>query len=477
MSSAVIEPHVERTGGEGTGIDRGIAPIGTEGVVERRGPRCLRRARPTWVAFTTVALLAALLVGLHIRAYHPLSPFGEPQHVDYVHRILRGEIPASGDHWVPATTRATTCRTIDSRGTYVPPCGTTDPATVPNGGLTAAFHHPPLYYLVPAAAVALADAAGLTVDDIDVMRSTGILWLVGALALLWLLWRDFGVPWQARIGLSLALTAAPVVLLAQAAVTNDATALASGAALTAATLRWDRGRVGLWLPLTIAVLTVALEATSLAVVLAACAFVVVRAVQRNTSATERWRAVRSPRIMLFVGSLGIASVAVGVGWSAIAKSRATMDALLIPQNVPMAVHHFDIGWLATALPALITPLAPEFYQSVLSTTASAVIVGSLVHFGLLVLAIVGAVRSEPGSALRALAVALGVAALTFGPIFTVLQYVESSMQFPIPARYGLSLVPGLLVVAGTAVRTRRGAWALLVVGAFFYLLIARKLLG
>jgi hypothetical protein len=308
------------------------------------------------------------------------------------------------------------------------------------------------------------------------MRTSGIVWFVAALGLLWLLWRDFGVPWQTRVGLSLALTAAPVVLLAQGSVTNDATALAAGAAVTLATLHWDRGRGGLWLPVVAATLALLLKATSLAVVLAACAFVLVRTLQRSgPSVPERWRAVLSRRNLLFVGSLGMTAAVCGIGWSAISKSRATMDELLIPQNVFMTVTEFNPGWLATAAGALITPLEPEFYQSVLTNTAASVIVGNMVHIGLLVLTVVGAVRSEPGSVVRALAIATGLAALAFGPVFTVMQYVGSSMQFAIPARYGFSLVPALLVVAGTAVRTRRGGIALMAVGLLLYALTAWKL--
>jgi|tagenome__1003787_1003787.scaffolds.fasta_scaffold20386678_1 hypothetical protein len=56
-----------------------------------------------------------------------------------------------------------------------------------------------------------------------------------------------------------------------------------------------------------------------------------------------------------------------------------------------------------------------------------------------------------------------------------MQYVGSGMQFAIPARYGFTLVPGMLAVAGTAIRTRRGGWATQAVGGVFFLLIARKL--
>jgi hypothetical protein len=56
-----------------------------------------------------------------------------------------------------------------------------------------------------------------------------------------------------------------------------------------------------------------------------------------------------------------------------------------------------------------------------------------------------------------------------------MQYVGSGMQFAIPARYGFMLVPGMLAVAGTAIRTQRGGWATQAVGGVLFLLIARKL--
>jgi hypothetical protein len=185
--------------------------------------------------------------------------------------------------------------------------------------------------------------------------------------------------------------------------------------------------------------------------------------------------VLSRRIALFVGPLAVAAGVVGIGWSAIYHSRATLDEHLIPQNITMTVHEFKPEWLASATSALLSPLQPDFYQSVLSQSGSAVLVGNLVNAGLLVLAVVGAVRAEPGSPVRALSAAVGIAAVTFGPLATIMQYIGSGVQFVIPPRYGFSLVPGALAVAGTAVRSRRGGWALLGVGVLFYLLIARRL--
>jgi hypothetical protein len=426
----------------------------------------------TW---SVVAVLAAVLVGLHIHAYTALSP-DEPHHVDYVYRLLDGQVPASGDRWVPATDEVVSCRTIDAPGTAVARCGSRSPTGGSDRGLTTAFHQTPVYYLVPAAAVLLGSALDLPVEDVDLMRATGPLWLLVALWLLWLLWRDSGVLWQTRIGLSVALTAAPVVLLAQASVTNTASALTAGAAVTLATVHWDRGRVGLWLPVGTIVLALLLKATNLAVVLAACAFVLVRAVQIDPGPSPSpWRAALSRRTLLFVGSSGLASAVVGLGWWAISRSRATTDERLIPRNASLTVTNFDLGWLATAAGALISPLRPEFYQSVFTGSGAAVVVGTLVDVGVLVLCVVGAVRSEPGSTVRALAASTGVAALAAGPVLTVAQYLVSGIHSPVPAHYGFSLVPALLVIAGTAVRTRLGGIALAAAGLLLYALTTWEL--
>jgi hypothetical protein len=391
--------------------------------------------------------------------------------------VLEGGFPASGDVWLPETIEAVTCRTIDYPDP-LPACAReVDMPGLPNGGLSMAFIHTPAYYAVAAGAVVVDRVLGQVVDDVDAMRLTGALWLVLALGMLWLLWRDLGVPWQTRAGLSLALTAAPIVVLSQSTVTNDATALAAGAALTLAVLRWDRGASRLWLPVAIGLVALLLKVTNLAAVLAVCAFVLVRALQRSTTTRERARALLTRRNLLLVGSLGLATVVVGVGWSIVVNARATLDESENPQNVLMAVDHFDPSWLTTSMLALTSPLQPQFYQAVLAGSAGAVIVANLANIGLLALAVVGAARSEPGSVVRALAIAGGAATLAYGPLLTVVNYVTAGVYFGIPARYGLSLVPGMLAVAGTAVRTPRGGSVLLVVGAAFYATIAGVLLG
>jgi hypothetical protein len=123
-----------------------------------------------------VVLLGTGLVGLHIHSYRQLSQYDEAQHVDYLYNLLQGQVPASGDRWLPATTLAVACRTIDSPFPY-PPCDpSSDNGSMPNYGLTTEFQQPPLYYAGPAAAVrASAHLLPGHLDEISVMRTTGAL--------------------------------------------------------------------------------------------------------------------------------------------------------------------------------------------------------------------------------------------------------------------------------------------------------------
>ena len=435
------------------------------------GQRDLRNSR---IALLLVLLIGVGLLGLHIHSYRQLSVYDEVQHVDYVYRLLNGELPASGERWRPETIDAVTCRHIDYPADY-PPChAAVSGAALPNSGFTTAFIHTPAYYVLPAGAVWITAHLAGSLDQISVMRATGALWLVAAIVLLWLFWRDMHVPWQVRTGLALILVATPTILLAHGTVTNDSTGLAAGAAVMLATLRWDQGRSRLWLPVVVVFAALLFKATSLAVALAACAYVLVRHLQRTTADGRSWWWPLPRPALVFVGCFAAAAAVAGVGWSIFERSQAIMDERLIPQNLTLAADRFDISWLPASMTSFMSPLAPQFLQAALVGQTGA-FVGALANVGLPSLAVVGAVRSQAGTAIRALAIATGAALLTFGPLLQVINYVTQHVHFGLPARYGLALVAPMLVIAGTAVRTRRGGYALIALGLICCAGIAAKL--
>jgi hypothetical protein len=339
-----------------------------------------------------------------------------------------------------------------------------------------AFIHTPLYYTGPAAAAWIAGQLSIDIDQVSVMRATGALWLAAALVLMWLLWRELSVPWATRAGLGLLLVASPVVLMANSTVTNDATGLAAGAAVTLLVLRWDARRAATWFAVTVAVVALLLKTTTLLVLLMASAFVLVRCLQRADLTKQPWWQAFSRRSIVLVGGFAVASAVVGLGWSAFENARATLDPRAIPQVIVQSQAEFDPSWLASSLMKVSTPLEPQFLQSALLGTIG-MGVGSLVSVAVLGLAIVGAVRSAPGSNVRALAIATALAALAFPPILTLMNYQALGIQFSIPARYGLTLVPAMLAIGGTVLRSRPMQIVAVAAGVLMYAAIVVRLLG
>lgn len=477
--------HVDRSSAPSLDDELADRPASSRATESRR-PEVTGRSRLGRVRFrlsrsrtalVLVILLAGGLVGLHIHAYQQLSVYDEAQHVDYVNYLLQGEVPFAGAHWLPETVQAVACRTIDYPMDKYPTCGgPATPDVLPNGGLTTAFGHTPLYYLAPVGAVWLVDhVLPGHLDPVSTMRTTGALWLALAILLMWIIWRDLRVPWPVRAATAIALVASPVVLLTQSAVTNDATQLAAGAAITLVALRWEQRRLPTWAAVLVAAVAVALKDTTLAVLIMACLYVLVRRLQEKGVARPGWWRTFDRRTLTFVGLFAAVFAVISVGWSAIQESRATIDQRLIPQNVLSTVHSFDVSWLPGSMLSVASPLQPQFLQSALRSTVGST-AGSMVNVGLLVLAIVGAVRSRPGSVVRALSIATGIAMLVFGPLLTVIIYVSAGSHFGLPARYGISLVPVIATLGATAVRSRWGQVTFVAVALIMYGAVAAHLL-
>ena len=422
------------------------------------------RSRASTFGLALVLLVGAVLVGLHVHSYRQLSQYDEANHVDYVYNLLNGDIPVSGDRWLPSTTQAVACRTIDAPFPYPPCTPAADNGQMPNYGMTTEFIQTPLYYVLPAVGVWASDSIlPFDVDQISAMRATNYLWLVAGVLLLWMLLADLRVPWMTRAGLSLCLISAPTLLLISSTVTNDGAALAAGAAITCAVLRWSAGRLRTWVLVAIVAVALLLKATSLAIVLMACAFAVVRTVQRSTRRTQAWRDALSRRNVVLVASCVAATVLIAFGWSALQASWATLNQMVIAHNVSMSQDAFNIAWLPGAVLSVVEPLAPQWTQSVMTGTIGST-AALLVSSGLFVLAVIGAVRTRPGSELRALAISTGLAAITFGPLMVLSNYASMGIWFDIPARYGLTLLAPMAALAALALRARLAQLTVLGVG-------------
>jgi hypothetical protein len=430
-----------------------------------------------WVAAAAplagVALLGVLMVVLYIRAYGPLSPLDEMEHIDYVNHLLHGDMVELGDTLEPETERAVACRGIDLPY-QPPPCGgpyaTSD---FPTGGYNTAYIHAPVYYGITAAWVWVWEHVPLPGDDVSLMRSSGILWVVTAMVLMWAMLNALQLSRVQRVTGCLLALSSPTVVLAFGTVTNDATALAVGAAVTWAVVRWDQGRVPVWLLALLCAVGVLLKATNVGVVGLAVLYVATRTWQRHRakgSAPGRsWN-----RGLAVVATIAVGTGVAAVGWTLIQKGMARISPSDVPQNLAHLAPSFDLSWLFEALPTFLTPLAPAFPQPLRG--AVVVSVGSLVSVVLVVLFALGAAARHRRADIGALAVATGTALLALGPLLVMLNWVGGGIHVDIPTRYGLSLVPAAIAVGVSAARGPRQQWALAAFAGVCCLLVLRRLL-
>jgi hypothetical protein len=417
-------------------------------------------------------LLGMLMVVLYVRAYGPLSPLDEMEHIDYVHHLLDGDMVQLGDTLVPETERAVACRGLDLPY-QPPPCdGPYTTSDFPNEGYNTAYIHSPVYYGITAGWTWLWDHVALPGDDVSLMRSSGLLWVVATLVGLWGMFNALQFSRLQRVAGCLLVLASPTVVLAFGTVTNDATALAVGAAVTWAVVRWDQGRGSLWLVVLLSALGVLLKVTNIGVVTLAVVYVAVRTWQRHRAGAAPSGPGRN-RGLALIAAVGAGTGIAALGWTLVQKSVARISTADIPQNLNFAAPAFDVAWLFQALSTFLTPLEAAFPQPLRGTVV--VSVGSLIDVVLVVLFVLGVAARHRRADIGALAVATATALVALGPMLVVANWIGGGIHVGIPARYGLALIPAVVAVGVSAARGSRQQWALLTFTALCCLLVLRRL--
>jgi hypothetical protein len=182
--------------------------------------------------YVVLVVAAFVLVVLHATAYTVIGPKDELQHIDYADKVAHLEYPRFPEPIGQRPLREQACRRIDSPfNAAVPPCD--QPAYDPNqfqeGGLSTQTFHPPLYYVavgIPARVVA--KVFGLD-GLVGVERLLGAVWLGAALCLIYAAARRLGAdPWI-TVALLLMVASTGQILYVHSTVSNDATAVFTGA--------------------------------------------------------------------------------------------------------------------------------------------------------------------------------------------------------------------------------------------------------
>jgi hypothetical protein len=408
-----------------------------------------------------------MLAWSYDRLHVALSPYDEGQHIDYVDQMLDFEMLRQGDLLGQEALHAWACR--GAPGLVEPPCDAdpVDPRAYAWAGVNTAHIHPPTYYFLTSLPARLFLLAGAELTTAG--RLVGGLWLGGSLLVLWVALGMVGVG-NVQRGIVLTLVGtSPVVLHASLTVNPDGTGLFAGSLMVLATVGWERRRIPTWGLALAAALAVALKLTNVLAVVASLLYLVLRWRATSQASPEDADAPR-PRYAVAAGGLTMGAVVSAASWLAVHAllARTNTD----PQEALFQVDSLQFGRILSQLWALVTPIdvqyVPLFLDSSMVLAVAAIV--ELVLLGS-VIVVVLRVRSLGRAETFGLS---GAAVMVAGGVMLVLgNYVLNSQIFvPIPARYGLSLVPFLGAAAGAVLRGRWLLWGGGGLAAFSVIVVA-----
>ena len=430
-----------------------------------------------------LAFTATVHVG-HVLRYRTLSPVDELQHLDYLIRAPRGDIPGSGDLVLQESARIETCSRLDEGfDAVVPPCVTDenvilDIPSFQERGFNTAFIHPPTYYVVDGVLARLIDAV---VPGEQSLLTTGrlaaLLWSFLGVVFLWLLFAELRAGLLVRSAVIVLVVSAPMVLHGTATVNLDGTSIFFGAALLWATLRWERGRLTPWVPVALAALAAGTKVNNLIAVAVAVLYLVLaewharrsstaagQEVSPEVSAGERGPSVWSaPRLRVGAAMVGAAAL-VSVAWLIAQHYLQVLPTSEIPMVSRFLIDRFPATEFANAWHQTVSPLQSPYLAPFLRTQPVQVVAG-LVDLALMAGAVAGLALAARGSREKWVATVALTLAVAVGPLLVLFNVVVQGVYVVIPPRYGLALVPALAAAAIPALRRRLGVVLVTVLAA------------
>lgn len=438
-------------------------------------PRSHRWRSPLVLAALIIA--AVSLNVLHIARYDTVGPIDELQHLDAAIRAPQGDFIGSGEKFSQEALRIEACRGIDSPGFVVPHCPKRasthlKPESFQEGGFNTAYIHPPTFYLVDGSIgrVVKATLPG-NHDYLTSIRLAGLVWVVAGVVMLWLLLEEAGAGLAARAALIGVTIGSLAVLEATATINVDATAIAIGAGVLWGVLRWQRRAGSAVWPIVFAVLAAATKVTNILAVGVAILFLVAVACGATdgggeplsqTSLADRLRSHR--REITLIVALAVAVLVPSILWMFGQRALQELPPSVIPMNRRFKVTEFPWHAFTTSWKVAFSPLASPNIIPKLDQAWTYVWLG-LTDLLLVAIAVLGTVVAPARSRIRVLGVVTLITAAILGPAVVLFNAVVQGTYVSIPPRYGLALVPAMLVLGVPLVRRRAALVAVAVVAA------------
>jgi len=441
------------------------------------------RAVAAIVLVLLLAFTATVHVG-HVLRYRQLSPVDELQHLDYLIRAPRGDIPGSGDLFLQESARIQTCARLDEGfDAVVPPCVTDDQVMLDikafqEAGFNTAFIHPPTYYLINGVLARVIDAA---IPGEQSLLTTGrlaaLVWSLAGVVFMWLLFAELRARLWARAALIVIIVSAPVVLHGSATVNLDGTAIFFGSAILWAALRWERGKLGAWAPVLLSALAAGTKVNNIVAVGVAVLYLGFSEWQsrRDPEEVEEVEGVEgarvadgqdgsvvvarrttwfTPRLRVAFAMLA-ATVVVSVAWLVAQRLLQVLPPTEIPMIIRFRIDRFPLTELTTSWHQAVSPLQSPYLAPFLRTRPVLAMSG-VIDLALMAGAVAGAVMAQRVSREKRIAIVALALAVLLGPALVVFNAVVQDVYVVIPPRYGLALVPALAAAAIPVLRRSVG---------------------
>ncbi len=437
------------------------------------------RLRRFWVP--VVLVLASFVMGFTVTAHHSpaMSPIDEWVYSDYLYKLPQEPMVVRGEKIGPEALEIMSCHGVRVYGPMGSKCGDPNPvlSTFPQGGITSADAYTPIYFWITwagAKAIQLVTSTSL----VEAARLTGAFWLAAGMLLLWGLMRLFRVHPVAILGLGLAVIASPFAWWTYTFISTDAPSLLIGALLLIAATNFVRGHWSGWWIVLIGTLGTAIKISNILGVALVGIFLLVEFVFRRIRTRRRgfeWGRALSGRGddgFIFIAVIaGIASVVVQFGWLAVQSALAIGPG----PNQGVIMHP---SWLS---------IGEQFVNFLPGTIVSNVHIAGSDTLGLPIppplllplswLTVAGVVGAfalyrwrRPESSM---VYAVAIASIILAPLLAVGLSAMNS-YFPLPARYGAAILPGMLLSAGLIAKNRVFIGGLVAYSAILLVVVLAK---
>ena len=436
--------------------------------ISRRG-----RVRSFLTAFWVpiVLVVAAFGVSGTVAVVHTeqMSPVDEWVYIDYLDKLPTQGIVHRGEDIGPSALEQMACSGIKVYGPMGPPCGSDYEAQIrdfPYDGQTSADLYTPIYFAITwivGGAIHMATGTDLLTS----WRLTGALWQGLSMILVFLLFRMWRVGPIATLALGFAVIASPFSWWTYSYVNTDAPSFALGVMLLLAATKFIRGEWSGWWIVALSALAIAIKATNILAICVVGLYLVFQWLHERKGV--RWRGLKSTRPdhndrhWFALPGFALAAGAAGAGatgiWSVIRSSVALTDPPDQGTTVPFGLREFT-EQMVNFLPNTIASNV-----NLSGTTMLAYPIPPIVYVPLTFITVAGVIGAfwtlKKGDRETPLVIAIAVAAVVAAPFLALVIFVTQGAYFPIPPRYGASLLGGMLLMAGMMMTYRPAAWATL----------------